>query len=113
MCGLIGLFLLVSTEWIQKIHSGLAHDALVDPSGHRQRRSRHPLSSRFQAHTFSRRVEVPYWRHVLALLVIITVPPTRSRMIIAEEQSAATLTIDEGTSIRLDKRKPPKKPKQG
>lgn len=55
---------------------------------------------------------VPYWRYVLALLVIIAIPWARSRVSAAEERSAATLTIDEGTSIQLDRRKLPKEPKQ-
>lgn len=57
-------------------------------------------------------VEVQYWWYVLALLVIIAIPPTRSRMSVAEEGSAATPTIDEGTSIHLDRRKLPREPKQ-
>jgi hypothetical protein len=57
-------------------------------------------------------VEVPYWWYVLALLVIIAIPPTRSRMSVTEERSAATPTIDEGTSIHLDRRKLPREPKQ-
>jgi len=52
---LIGLFLLVSAERIRKIHTGLVHDVLVNPSGHHHRRSRHPLFLRFQVHTFSQR----------------------------------------------------------
>ena len=55
---------------------------------------------------------VPYWRYVLALLVIIAIPSARSRVSAAEERSVATLTIDEGTSIQLDRRKLPKEPKQ-
>lgn len=57
-------------------------------------------------------VEVQYWWYVLALIAIIAIPPTRSRMSVAEEQSAATRTIDEGTSIHLDRRKLPREPKQ-
>jgi hypothetical protein len=55
---------------------------------------------------------VPYWRYVLALLAIIAIPSASSRVSAAEERSAATLTIDEGTSIQLDRRKLPKEPKQ-
>jgi hypothetical protein len=57
-------------------------------------------------------LEVLYRWYVLALLVIIAIPPSRSRMSVAEERSAATLNIDEGTSIPLDRRKLPKEPKQ-
>jgi len=57
-------------------------------------------------------VEVSYWWYVLALLVIIAIPPKRSRMSITEERSATTPTIDEGTSIHLDRRRPPRAPKQ-
>jgi hypothetical protein len=57
-------------------------------------------------------VEVPYWWYVLALLVIIAIPPTRSRMSADEERSATTLTIDKGTSIHLDSRKLTEEPKQ-
>jgi hypothetical protein len=56
-------------------------------------------------------VEVPHWWYVLALLIIIVIPPARSSMSAAEEQSsehAATLSIDAGTSTRLDRRKCPK-----
>jgi len=57
-------------------------------------------------------VEVPYWWYVLALIVIIAIPPTRSRMSVAEKRSAATPTIDKVTSIHLDQRKLSKEPKQ-
>lgn len=41
-------------------------------------------------------VEIPYWSYVLALLVIIAIPPARYRMNVAEEQS------DEHAAIRKE-----------
>lgn len=60
-------------------------------------------------------VEIPYWWYVLTLLVIIAIPPARSRMSVAKEKSAehaATPDIDTGTPISLSSENYQKEPNQ-